>query len=229
MNLQKTLILSLVGAVAVSGVCSAQEQHPEIIYKIHDVSPVKEDNKIVACNFSVTFFNRAPQMVSNLSLNFAWQDDVIDDQIKAEKQEKVMDANGNFAGYNGKSKTEEFTPKKIAIDVSVPPLASEKQISIKSNIKTDRCFLLMQKPTLSVTNCRYGSGKEDSIGVCKDLFTYISPVQGEYFSEFKAISYEQEQQEQDDKAQKEKAELENIYENALNSVKRLNNTLSSMQ
>lgn len=230
MSFQKTFVLSLLGALAVSSVSHAQVSNPEVIYKIHDVSPVMEENKIVSCDFGVTLYNRAPQMVSNLSLNFSWQDDVIDEQIKAERQEKVMDENGRVAGYNGKSKTEEFTPKKISVDVSIPPLAASKQISVKSNIKTDRCFLLLQKPTLTVRSCRYGSAQsEETMGVCNNLFNYISPEQGDYYTEFKAISYNQEKQEMEDQAQKEKQELENIYENALSSVRRISDTLNSMQ
>lgn len=229
MNLHKTFILSLFGAIAVSSAVHAQVGNPEIIYKIHDVTPVKENNETVSCDFSVTLYSRAPQMLSNLSLGFSWLDDVIDNQIKAEKQEQVLDANGNVAGYNGKSQTEEFTPKTIGVDVSVPPLSPSKQISIKSNIKTDRCFLLLQKPILKVLTCRYGNGTEESIGACNGLFTYISPEQGDYYTEFKPISYDEEKQEIENQAQKEKEELENIYENALDSVKRIGDTLSSMK
>lgn len=230
MNLQKTLVLSLLSFIASGSVCQAQLSNQEVIYKIHDISPVKEDNKVVSCDFSITFFNRSPEMVSNLSLNFSWLDEVVDNQIKAEKQEKVFDANGRIAGYNGKSKTEQFTAKKISVDVAVPPLGSAKQISIKSNIKTDRCFLLMQKPKLMVQNCRYGSTQsEGTAGICKGMFRYISPEQGDYYNEFKPISYDQEKQEQEDLAKKEKQELDNIYENALNSVKRISETLKTMQ
>lgn len=229
MKLCKTVVLSFVSVIAAGSVCQAQVAEPEVIYKIHDVSPVKEDNNVTSCDFSVTFFNRAPKMVSNLELSFSWLDEVIDNQIKAEKQEKVVDANGNVAGYNGKSKTEEYTAKRISVDFSVPPLASNKQVSIKSNIKTDRCFLLLQRPMLAVRNCRYGSSQsEETAGICNNLFTYISPEQGDYYTEFKPISYDQEKQDNEDKAMKEKNELENIYENALSSVKRISESLNAM-
>lgn len=230
MSFQKTFVLSLLGVLAVSSVSKAQEATPEVIYKIHDVTPVKEDNKIVSCDFGITFYNRAPQMVSNLSLNFSWLDEVVDNQIKAEKQEKVVDETGNVAGYNGQSKTEEFTPKKISLDVSIPPLAASKQISVKANVKTDRCFLLLQKPILSISSCRYGNTQsEEMMGMCNSLFNYISPEEGDYYTDFKEISYDQEKEDQDAQAQKEKEELESIYENALNSVKRISDTLNSMQ
>ncbi len=230
MSIKKTFILSLFGVIGVTTVSQAQMSSSEVIYKIHDVSPVKENNEVVSCDFSVTFYSRAPQMVSNLELNLSWVDEVIDNQIKAEKQEKVLDANGNVAGYRGQSKTESYTAKKIGTDVSVPPLSPSKQLSIKANIKTDRCFLLLQKPMLSVRKCRYGNGQaEEMIGMCNNLFRYISPEQGDYYSEFKPVSYEQEQKEIEDKAKKEKDELENIYENALSSVKRISETLNTME
>lgn len=230
MSLQKTFVLSLLSILAVTTVSKAQETNPEVIYKIHDVTPVKEDNKVVSCDFGITFYNRAPQMVSNLSLNFSWLDEVIDSQIKNEKQEEVLDENGNVAGYDGKSQTEELTPKKISVDVSIPPLAASKQISIKTNIKTDRCFLLLQKPTLGVRSCRYGSEQSEEMnGICNNLFNYISPEQPDYYNDFKDISYDQEKLEMETQAQKEKEELENIYENALDSVKRISDTLQTMQ
>ncbi len=230
MNFQKTFVLSLLSVLAVTPVCKAQISNPEVIYKIHDITPVKEDNKIVSCDFSVTLFSRAPQMVSNLSLNFSWLDKVIENQIKEEKQEKVVDEDGKISGYNGKSQTEERTPKRISVDISVPPLVTSKQVSIKTNVKTDRCFLLLQKPTLSIRSCQYGNGQsEENAGVCNRLFTYISPEQGDYYTEFKPVSYDQQKQEMEEQNRKEKDELENIYENALASVKRITDTLVSMQ
>ncbi len=230
MRFQKIFVMSLFGALSFSNAVQAQNSAPEVIYKIHDVNPIKEDNKIVSCDFSITFFNRAPQMVSNLALNFSWTDDVIENQIKAEKQEKVYDSEGKVAGYNGKSKTEEYTAKKISLDVSVPPLAASKQLSLKSNIKTDRCFLLLQKPELKIVNCNYGNAKsEENAGICNHLFNYISPEQGDYYTEFKPISYDEQKQEMENQAQKEAQELENIYENALNSVRRMSDTLNSMK
>ena len=231
MIFKKTFMLNLLGAMAVSTICSAQEtQSPEVIYKIHNVNPIKEDNKIVSCDYSVTFFNRAPEMVSNLSVNFTWQDNIIDEQIKAEKQEKVVDSQSKVTGYTGKSKTEEYTSKKISQNVSVPPLPASKQVSIKLNIKTDRCFLLLQKPELEINSCRYGNANsERNAGACQNMFTYISPAQGDYYSEFKPISYDNEQEEKDLQNQKEKQELEEIYNNALDSVKRINQTLDSMK
>lgn len=229
MRIQKTFILTLLGIITMSSSSQAQMANPEVIYKIHDITPLKNEMEKDSCNFSITFYNRAPQMVSNLSLNFSWLDDVIDNQIKEEKQEKFVDEKNNISGYTGQSKTEEYTAKKISVDVSVPPLAPRKQISIKSNIKTDRCFLLLQKPELAVRNCRYGSVQSDeNAAICKNLFTFISPEQGEYYSEFKAISYAEESEKTESKAKKEKEELEKIYENALHSVKRVQQTLNSM-
>ena len=230
MRFQKALVLGLFGVFGLNPSAQAQQEVSEVIYKIHDVSPVEENNEIKSCDFSITLYNRSSQMVSNLSLNLSWLDTVIDDKIKAEKNEKVYDEQGKVSGYTGKSKTEEYTAKKISMDISVPPLSPEKQISIKANIKTDRCFLLLQKPTLTVQTCRFGNNQSDATaGVCKNMFKYISPDQGDYYTEFKVISYDNEQEQIDEQAQREKEELERIYENALSSVRRINDTLNSMQ
>lgn len=227
--MKKSVFLSLLSVALFPSMALAQYNKQEVIYKIHDIAPVKEDGKVVSCDYSVTFFNRSQNMISDLSLEFQWLDEVIDGQIKKEKQEKVVDKNSKVSGY-GKSKTEEYTAKSIASSFSVPPLAPSKQVSLKQNIQTDRCFLLMQKPTIKVVSCLYDAQKtEASAGVCQDMLRYITPNEGDYYTDFKPISYDDEKKQIEEENEAEKKELDAVYNSALDAVNSITATLKTMQ
>lgn len=231
MSFKKNFVLSLLSAVALMPVANANADDAEVIYKIHDINPVKENNDVVSCDFSVTFFNRTPNIVSNLSMDISWLDQVVEDQIKQEKQEKVQNSSGRVSGYSGQSKTEQFTSKTISTALSIPPLPPQKQISIKASVKTNRCFLLLEKPQLQINTCKVGStaNVDKAAGACNNLFVYISPESGEYYNEFKPISYDAEKLETEKQNKSEQKELDKIYNNAVSSVRRINQTLETMQ
>ncbi len=231
MSFKKNFVLGLVSALAISAASNACAGNSEVIYKIHDINPVKEDNEVVSCDFSITFYNRTPQIVSNLSLDIGWLDEVIEEKIKQEKQEQIRDNNGRVSGYSGQSKTEQFTSKMISTNLSVPPLPPSKQISIRAAVKTDRCFLLLDKPELKVNTCKFGSAAnvDKAAGACNGLFIFVSPDSGDYYTDFKPITYDEEKQEVEQQNRSEKKELDNIYNNAISSVKRISQTLDTMQ
>lgn len=231
MSFRKKIVLGLVGAIAASAAFNAYAVDEKVTYKIHDVSSVKEDNEVTACNFSVTFYNRTPQIVSDLSLDISWLDDVVEERIKEEKKEPVRNAAGSETGYSGQSKTEQFTSKKISTNLSVPPLPPSKQISLKATIKTDRCFLLLDQPQLKINSCKYGSEKnvDRTAGVCNNLFAFVSPESGEYYTEFKPITYDEQKKEIEQQQKTEQKELDTLYNNAISSVKRISQTLDTMQ
>ena len=231
MNFRKNFVFGFIGALALTAAFDVRAASQEVIYKIHDIHPLKDDTEITACEFSLTLFNRSDLTVNNLSLDIGWKDDVIENKIKEEKAEKVVDRNSGVRGYTGQSQTEKFTSKMVSTNVSVPPLQPGKQISVRSKINTDRCFLMMQTPELIVRKCSMGgSGDGDkTAGVCNDLFKYVSPVDGEYYTEFKEISYEEEKAQEIQQNIEEKKELDQLYGNAVSSVRRISETLNSMQ
>ena len=47
MLLKKSFILNTLGAIVISSSVQAQNA-PEVIYKIHDVMPIKENNEVVS-------------------------------------------------------------------------------------------------------------------------------------------------------------------------------------
>lgn len=229
MNISHKSVLGIISAVTLFATFDAHAAN-EVIYKVHDITPVKIDGVVVSCDFSITFFNRANQTVSNLSLDIGWKDDVIEEQIKEEKKEKIIDDNNSFQGYSGQSKTEEYTSKMISTNVVLQPLLPEKQLSVKANVNSDRCFLLLQQPEMRVRSCKFGVGNTDTnAGVCQNLFKFISPEAGEYYTEFRSISYEAQKQEDKQHSLNEQKELDKLYNNAFSSVRRISETLNTMK
>lgn len=230
MNATKKLILGTVCGTFLFAAAEARAAN-EVIYKIHDVNPISEGSDVTGCDFSITLFNRASQIVSNLSVDLSWKDEVIENQINEEKVEKPKNAAemNNNRRTPGDSKTEEFTSKTVSANFNIPPIQPNKQISLKGNVKTDRCFLLMQEPELIVRSCKFGAGNTDTnAGLCKRMFKYISPEDAEYYTDFQAISYSEQRKEDQQLSQDEQKDLDRIYRNALSSVKRISETLNSM-
>ncbi len=227
--MKKSVFLSLLSVALFPSMALAQYNKQEVIYKIHDIAPVKDNDKVVSCDYSITFFNRSTNMISDLSMELQWLDEVIEEQIQKEKQEKVVDKKSKISGY-GKSKTEEYTTKSILSSFSVPPLAPSKQVSLKQNVQTDRCFLLMQKPEIKVLSCLYSAqNTEASAGVCQDMLRYISPNEGDYYTDFKPISYDDKKKQIEEENEIEKKELDEVYNSALGAVNSITATLKTMQ
>lgn len=231
MSFKKNFILGVISGLALSAASNAYAVSTEVIYKIHDINPIKEDGEVTSCEFVTTFFNRSYMPVTDITLDIGWKDDVVEDKIRAEKKEKAVDENGaSSEGYTGESKTEKFTSKMISTNMSVPPLRPGKQMSVKTTIRTDRCFLLLDKPEIIVRSCLYGDeGNDKTAGVCKNMFKFIAPQSGEYYTEFKDISYDAEKKQAQDESNNEQKELNQLYNNAMNSVKRTTEALKSMQ
>lgn len=230
MSFKKNFVLGIISGLALSAASNAYAISTEVIYKIHDINPVKEDGEVTECAFITTFFNRSYMPVTDVSIDIGWKDDVVEDRIKTEKKEKTYDSEGAQGGYDGQSKTEKFTSKMISANMSVPPLQPGKQISVKASVKSDRCFLLLDKPEIIVRSCNYGDeGNDKTAGVCKNMFKFISPQNSEYYSEFSDISYDSQKKQAQEESNGEQKELNQLYNNAINSVKRTTEALKSMQ
>lgn len=232
MNLKKKIVLNLACVLALLTAMDVKAADNEVIYKIHDIKPQKQDNEVVGCEFSATFFNRSNFLISNLSIDIGWTDEVIADKIIQEKKELKTNYRTGDTGYNTQSKTETFTSKTISTNLSIPPMAVSKQISVKGVVKSDRCFLLMEKPQVIVRSCKMGNNSasdDKTAGLCKDLFTFVSPKDAQYYSDFKAVSYQTAKNMEERRNMDEKKDLDNVYGKAVSSVKRISATLKTMQ
>lgn len=230
MGIKNKILLSAVSGLLMSVSADAFAAADEVIYKIHDITPVEENGEVKACEFGITLFNRASETVSEIKLDLGWKDEVIIDAVKNEKNEKDAVPADTGRIRRGMSSTADFTSDTISVSVSVPPLEPEKQVSLKSKIDTDRCFLLMGEVQTIVRSCKVGgSSKDKKAGVCTDMFKYISPQNPEYYTGFSEVSYDAQKAEEEKQNAKDLEELNQVYQGAVNSLRKVNKTLSSIR
>ena len=155
------LALSAVPAWAEDGedsdelVSSIDESQPAVLFKVHDIKPLKNrDGKITNCEFNITFFNRSNKNVDNATVNLTWKDEAIGNVIEDEKElakrkmemENYNENGGAFA--EPVSETEGITPVSLTTSIRIPPLQPYRQVSLKSKLASDRCFLMLNDAEL---------------------------------------------------------------------------------
>lgn len=228
-KLNKMLLCSLgIGLASWIGTASAAED--TVLFKVHDIVPVKNaDGNVVACDVGATFYNRTANEIRNASLNLVWTDEVIGETINQEERDakEARRANRkNTARYN----TSSYTGKNIVLKLRLPPLKSYQQVTLKSKVGTDRCFLLLNDMEVDILNCGGSSGDKKAKGPavqssCEGLFTYVSPKSPEYYNDFQAISVVEQNAQENAALLTKKDAMYNAYQDALKQFDALNKTL----
>lgn len=200
MNRQAKILMQILGISTVlvaAGAYAADDKNAaagEVLFKIHDVVPEKDANgKVLYCNVGATFFNRTKMDIANASLTLKWSDDVIgeviDQEERADKEQKRLNPKAERSRYS----TSGFTSKTINTSLKLPPMKSNQQVSLKTKVDTNRCFLLLNDMDITVNNCGTASMNDKiSRQGCGNLFRYVSPKMAEYYMEFKEISPEEQ-------------------------------------
>lgn len=217
MSKKAKLLMQVIGlsTALISGVSMAADSRNAeadkgfVLFKIHDIVPEKNSNgKVLYCNVGATFFNRTKEDISNAALTLSWNDDVIgeiiDKEERADKEMKRVDPKAPRSRYS----TAGFTGKVVNTSLKLPPLKVGQQVSLKTKVDTDRCFLLLNDMDVTVNNCGtagMGERRSRSSG-CDNLFSYVSPKMPEYYTEFKETSY-------DEQMQLENEEVDSLYNN----------------
>ena len=217
------------GLVSFIGNVSAAED--TVLFKVHDIVPVKNaDGNVVSFDIGATFYNRTANEIKNASLNLVWTDEVIGEAINQEERsaKEAQRANRrNTPRYN----TASYTDKSIVLKLRLPPLKSYQQITLKSKVNTNRCFLLLNDMEIDVLNCGNSSGDKNTKSPsfvqsnCDGLFTYISPASPEYYNDFQAISVAEQTAQEDTLLQSKKDALNSAYQDALKQLDEVNKTL----
>lgn len=218
----KLLIQCLsIGLASYIGVAEAAEN--AVLFKIHDIVPVKDNNgNVVSCDLGATFYNRTATEVSNAAINLVWQDEVVSDAIDEEdraNQESLRLSRRNLSRYN----TATYSDKNVMLNLKLPPLKPYQQVTLKSKVNTDRCFLLLNDMEVEVLNCNNG-GTAAGIGSnasCDNLFRFVSVKNPEYYTEFQVISPEEQKQQEMTKFEEEKREIDSAYNAAMDSINQL--------
>ena len=230
MNKNAKLFITCLGLGMASYINAAAAASDAILFKIHDVVPVKNaDGNVVSCDVGATFYNRTDNEVSNAALNLIWADEVVADAINQEERNarEARRQNRRTSRYN----TATYNSRNVTMSLRLPPMKPYQQVTLKSKIATDRCFLLLNDMEIDVTNCgTAGEGKTVSGRVnnnCKNLFRYISPKNAEYYSESKPVSSEEQSAQEQSESDQQKQEINNLYKEAINSISALSKMMSS--
>jgi hypothetical protein len=225
MNGKAKLFMSILGLGAVLTALPAIAQEKSvslggILFKIQDVTPEKNaDGSVKYCSLRATFINRTSVDVVNAALALTWHDDVIGDAIDAEERAANEAKRNGSQAASPRYSTAGFTSKSVQASLKLPPLKSGQQISLKTNVATDRCFLLLNDMDINVTNC----GSADMIDKssqrgCTDLFRYVSPKEEEYYVEFSDVTPQQQQALEASQINELKKGIDTAYSDALASI-----------
>ncbi|MBR1604922.1 MAG: hypothetical protein IJ660_02310 [Alphaproteobacteria bacterium] len=219
-----------------------------VLYKIHDINTLKSDTGDTSeCEFSLTLYNRSPKTVEAATINLLWADESIGNVIDKEKQlelEEDKPVNERLAELQEQAnpKTESLVSKDLTASVILPKIKPFRQVTLKSKIKSDRCFLMLDNvkatfPLCSIVNEEANnSGAVRALGVeaqgsneCASLFRFVSPKDPEYYREFQKVSFNEEINRRAEEKKKNLDEIETQYNKILQDANNITTVLESIK
>ena len=214
-----------------------------VLFKVHDIKPVENaEGVITECDFLVTFYNRTTDSFRDAKVEMGWTDNVTDRYVVEEEEkaepERVTQVNRS-SQRNKPVSLGEFTTT-----VDMPALGAYKQATVKGNVKTEKCFLLLDNLEFNVSSCNIIGKTESnttnnnrrsrvtanrSASECSNLFQYVDSKNPEYYDEFKNISYsEQERLLSNDKAQ-DTTEIDSSYETIVKNFEKAESVMNNIK
>ncbi len=235
MSISKKVFSLALGAVLTANIGSAAAQQAvsaadedkteELLFKIHDITPVQNrEGEVIACDFNTTFYNRSAYNLKEAMLDFTWKDASLESVINAEKDEDAEKKNRNR--NRAYSETERRTSKDVNTMIEVPALKPYKQVTVNNRINTDRCFLLIEKVDFEVKSCTaegLASGgrsarRASQESPCGRLFKYVSPEDAQYYLDFKEITPDELNSREEAKKQESKNEAAGVYSKTIDAM-----------
>lgn len=227
-----------------------------VLFKIHDITPLKNEDGVVSdCEFSLTLYNRSPKNIDAATMRLSWTDEGVSDVIDEEDKKSIEEiaeqqpaparrVRGrrllNDASNVQKPKTEDFVSRTLATSVALPKIKPFRQVSLKSKIKSDRCFLMMTDAVYSFTTCNITSAEDEKSSrrsfssrgegdtACQSLFRFVSPRDPEYYREFQKVSFNEEAQQKKEARAKDIKEMQESYESMMRSLTLASDALKSI-
>ena len=220
-----------------------------VLFKIHDVVPLKNDEGIgTDCEFSFTLYNRSPKNIDDVKMNLSWLDDGISAVIDEEDKQSIEDtiADTKYKDYLNadkikakQPKTENFVSRKLTTSIVLPLIKPFRQISLKSKIKSDRCFLLLNDLNFSFDTCSVSEDKSDKSArdrsfssavsvnnACVSLFKFVSPRDPEYYREFQKVSFNEEATKREETIKKDIDGLQKDYDSMISTLDEASSVLN---
>ncbi len=217
-------------ALGMAAALNASAADNAVLFKVHDIVPVKNaDGNIVSCDLGATFYNRTANEIVNSAINLVWHDEVVSDTIDQEarqaKEARRLNRGRSISRFN----TAAYNDKDLILSLKLPPLKPYQQVTLKSKINTDRCFLLLGDVDVQVSNC--GTSNEAAVrqGVapsCENLFMYVSPQNPEYYSEFQAIPPKEQKAQETSQLEQQRKDIDAAFDQANQELAKLTATLT---
>ena len=167
-----------------------QSSKSEILFKIHDIKPNKDDKGFVKdCGYALTVYNRTNSDIDKAALDVSWPDNE-GNQVIEQDIVKDKDGKSKFDGRMG------VKNKVISAFIDIPRTSAFEQVTLNLTAKTEKCYLLMGDVKFRVTSCKMidkdASVKKSRIKqeTCASMFKFISPTNPEYYKEFQPVSHE---------------------------------------
>ncbi len=173
-----------------AGAITPTTRDDAVIFKIHEIKPVDNEGIITGCDFFVTLYNRTSINFRSFTINLDWLDKVesefkfdkyVESVIGVEELNKQKEFLGN-----------KFDTKPLKTAVTVNAFGADTQISIKSHIDSEKCYLLLKEANFTVNPCDIVRSADSMSAAtsqdCTSLFQLVDTSNPEYFGQFKNIS-----------------------------------------
>ena len=148
-------------------------------------------------------YNRTSINFRNFTINLDWEDPV-DERFRFDRYAEAVMSQEEFSKYKEVIK-EDNNKKAVNTSVTVNAFGADKQISVRSHIDSEKCYLMLSEAQYTVTPCDIVRNVDAMDGMnlsadqkdCTPLFQFVSTKNPEYFGKFKRISLtDQEKQDE---------------------------------
>ena len=190
-----------------------------VLLKISKVKSIEDDKgHVMACDVDAVVYNRSNFDLDAAMVTLSWKDDVIDEIINLEEDEmKEQESIFNGSNFRAAASTSHLDSIAVILNMQLPFLKPYSQVEIKTQLKSDKCFLLLQEPEILFDSCEK-SIKGNSI--CT-LLKFVSPKSEEYYSDFKKISPEEERERELSANQKVLNQINDRYTQTIGKLQQL--------
>lgn len=169
-----------------------------VIFKIHDVVPIFDNGVVTGCDYSVTLYNRTFINFRTFTLNLNWND-VVEERFHFDKYaEAVLGA--DVVKEQQKYFENQQKDKPLHASITINAFGANRQLSLKSHIDNEKCYLLLSNVDYTVTPCDIARSLDVASNLnasvkdnnCTQLFQFVGTQNPEYFGSFKPVSATEE-------------------------------------
>ena len=212
----------------------ATTRQDAVIFKVHDISPVDEEGVVVGCDFTVTLYNRTAINFRSFTINLNWTDP-IDERFKFDRYVEAVMPKDELDKFKDVM-TDEASIKPVATSVVVNAFGADKQVSVRSHIKSEKCFLMLSEAQYTVTPCDIARNIEEGNGFaginqsneCTGLFQYVDTKNPEYYGKFKNVSISEAAKQEEIMQHSELADIDTIIGKIVDNMGVSGNTLTNI-